>query len=136
MEFIVENWYVIVTGIVFIVGGVMAVLRWRNLSTDKKYEQIRGWLLQAVLGAEREFGSGTGKLKLSSVYDKFCERFPWLAKVLPFETFSKYVDDPQRNERRVETELCYCLHSGAEGRGKIIIRGGFSYDRARDRTVN
>ena len=68
MEFIVENWYVIVTGIVFIVGGVMAVLRWRNLSTDKKYEQIRGWLLQAVLGAEREFGSGTGKLKLSSVY--------------------------------------------------------------------
>lgn len=45
MEFIVENWYVIVTGIVFIVGGVMAVLRWRNLSTDKKYEQIRGWLL-------------------------------------------------------------------------------------------
>lgn len=24
MEFIVENWYVIVTGIVFIVGGVMA----------------------------------------------------------------------------------------------------------------
>ena len=81
MEFIVENWYVIVTGIVFIVGGVMAVLRWRNLSTDKKYEQIRGWLLQAVLGAEREFGSGTGKLKLSSVYDKFCE------------TFSKYVDD-------------------------------------------
>ena len=87
MEFIVENWYVIVTGIVFIVGGVMAVLRWRNLSTDKKYEQIRGWLLQAVLG------SGTGKLKLSSVYDKFCERFPWLAKVLPFETFSKYVDD-------------------------------------------
>ena len=43
MEFIVENWYVIVTGIVFIVGGVMAVLRWRNLSTDKKYEQIRGF---------------------------------------------------------------------------------------------
>ena len=31
MEFIVENWYVIVTGIVFIVGGVMAVLRWRCL---------------------------------------------------------------------------------------------------------
>ena len=82
------------------VGGLLIVLiivsfgrQMRNLSTDKKYEQIRGWLLQAVLGAEREFGSGTGKLKLSSVYDKFCERFPWLAKVLPFETFSKYVDD-------------------------------------------
>ena len=31
MEFIVENWYVIVTGIVFIVGGVMAVLRLRQV---------------------------------------------------------------------------------------------------------
>ena len=93
MDYIVENWYVIVTIIVFISGGTLAVLRWHNLSTDKKYEQIRGWLLQAVVLAEREFGSGTGKLKLSTVCDRFCERFPWLAKVLPFETFSKYVDD-------------------------------------------
>lgn len=36
MEFIVENWYVIVTGIVFIVGGVMAVLRWRKRSCHLK----------------------------------------------------------------------------------------------------
>jgi len=35
----------------------------------------------------------TNKLIFQYVYDKFCERFPWLAKVLPFETFSKYVDD-------------------------------------------
>ena len=93
MEFIVNNWYIIVTVIIFVVGGVMAVLRWHNLSADKKYEQIRGWLLQAVLYAEKELGSGTGKLKLSTVYDRFCERFPWLARVMPFETFSKYVDD-------------------------------------------
>lgn len=93
MNFIVENWYLIVTVIVFLAGGVMAVLRWRSLTSAQKYEQVRGWLLQAVLLAEQQFGSGTGKLKLSSVYDKFCERFPWLAKVLPFETFSGYVDD-------------------------------------------
>lgn len=93
MDFIIDNWYVIVTAIVFIIGGTIAAMRWHSLSDDKKYEQIRGWLLQAVMFAEKEFGSGTGKLKLSSVYDKFCERFPWLAKVLSFETFSKYVDD-------------------------------------------
>ena len=93
MEFMVENWYFFVSAMIFVAGGVLAVMRWCELSTDKKYEQIRGWLLQAVLGAEREFGSGTGKLKLSSVYDKFCERFPWVAKVLSFETFGKYVDD-------------------------------------------
>lgn len=93
MDLIVDNWGTIVTVVVFLAGGVLAVLRWRGLSSDMKYEQVRGWLLQAVLLAEQEYGSGTGKLKLSAVYDRFCERFPWLAKVMPFETFSKYVDD-------------------------------------------
>lgn len=64
-----------------------------EIAPNDDLQTLRNMFLQAVLGAEREFGSGTGKLKLSSVYDKFCERFPWLAKVLPFETFSKYVDD-------------------------------------------
>lgn len=101
MEFMVENWYVIVTIIVFIVGGAIAALRWHNLTTEKKYEQIRGWLLQAVILAEHEFGSGTGRLKLSTVYDKFCERFPWLAKVLSFDTFSDYVDDALTEMREI-----------------------------------
>lgn len=93
MDFIIDNWYIIATGIIFVAGGVLAVIRWQRLNQDERYKMIRGWLLQAVLIAEKEFGSGTGKLKLSAVYDKFCERFPWLVKVLSFETFSKYVDD-------------------------------------------
>ena len=35
MEFIVENWYVIVTGIVFIVGGVMAATCLPTRSTSR-----------------------------------------------------------------------------------------------------
>lgn len=46
MEFIVENWYVIVTGIVFIVGGVMAVLRWRNLS-NRQEVRADSWMASA-----------------------------------------------------------------------------------------
>ena len=58
----------------------------------QRINQIRGWLLQAVILAEAEFGSGTGRLKLSSVYDRFCARFPWLAKIISFEKFGEYVD--------------------------------------------
>lgn len=93
MEFIVNNWYALALVIVFIAGGTIAVLRFHRMSNSERESMIREWLLQAVILAEREYGSGTGKLKLSSVYDKFCERFPWLAKVISFEKFSGYVDD-------------------------------------------
>lgn len=92
MDFIFNNWYSIAVVLVFIGGGVMAVIRFMGLTKNQRYESIRGWLLQAVLMAEREFGSGTGRLKLSSVYAEFCKQLPWLAKVVPFETFSGYVD--------------------------------------------
>ena len=63
-----------------------------TLPKSEKLQQIQGWLLGAVTLAEKEFGSGTGKIKLSSVYDKFVERFPWFAKTVTFEEFSNYVD--------------------------------------------
>ena len=60
---------------------------------SEQVKQIKGWLLGAVTLAEAEFGSGTGKIKLSVVYDSFIEKFPWIAKVLTFEKFSEYVDE-------------------------------------------
>lgn len=93
MGFLVAHWNVIVVIAIFIVGGCIAVYRFMSLSTMKRYEKLRGWLLQAVLLAEKEYGSGTGKLKLSAVYDKFVEKFPWLAKFISFSVFSEYVDD-------------------------------------------
>jgi len=101
MNMIVENWSVIIAVIVFLVGGIMAVLRLYGLSRAQKYEQIRAWLLQAVILAEQEYGGGTGKMKLSAVYDKFCDRFPWIAKAMPFEMFSQYVDDALDEMREI-----------------------------------
>ena len=92
MEFIIQNWYTILVILVFIVGGTTAVVRFTKLTKAQRIDQIKGWLLQAVILAEAEFGSGTGRLKLSAVYDKFCARFPWLAKIISFEAFSGYVD--------------------------------------------
>lgn len=51
------------------------------------------WLLWAVTDAENFLGSGTGKLKLRYVYDKFCEKFPAVKYVLPFSVFSAWVDE-------------------------------------------
>ena len=53
---------------------------------------VREWLLWAVTEAENFLGSGTGKLKLRYVYDKFLQKFPVFKFLLPFSVFSKWVD--------------------------------------------
>lgn len=93
MSFIAENWSVIVLACIVIADIGAFIYHYFVQSPDARYEQVRGWLLQAVLMAEKEFGSGTGRLKLSSVYAEFCKQLPWLAKVISFQTFSEYVDD-------------------------------------------
>lgn len=92
MEFIIQHWHVILVILVFIAGGITAVTKFVRMTNAQRIQQIKGWLLQAVILAEAEFGSGTGRLKLSAVYDKFCARFPWIAKIISFELFSEYVD--------------------------------------------
>ena len=54
---------------------------------------FKNWLVWAVTEAEAMFGSKTGKLKLRYAYELAVERFPVLAKFIPFNLFSKFVDD-------------------------------------------
>lgn len=53
---------------------------------------FKNWLVWAVSEAEATFGSKTGKLKLRYAYELAVERFPTLAKFIPFTLFSKLVD--------------------------------------------
>lgn len=53
---------------------------------------FKNWLVWAVSEAEAIFGSGTGKLKLQYAYDLAVERFPVIAKFIPFALFAKMVD--------------------------------------------
>lgn len=92
-NFFIENWHMIVTGLAVIVAAVFFIIRFFKQSDQVKYEQIRGWLLQAVILAEQKYGSGTGRMKLSAVYDAFCSALPWIARVMSFETFALYVDE-------------------------------------------
>lgn len=53
---------------------------------------FKNWLVWAVSEAEAVFGSNTGKLKLRYAYELAVERFPMIAKFIPFTVFSKMVD--------------------------------------------
>lgn len=53
---------------------------------------FKNWLVWAVTEAESLFGSNTGKLKLRYAYKLAIERFPVIAKFIPFSLFSKLVD--------------------------------------------
>lgn len=55
-------------------------------------KNIKEWLLYAVIKAEKELGSKTGKIKLRQVYDEFIRTFPVLSKFIKFDYFSSLVD--------------------------------------------
>lgn len=78
-------WYVAIAAGVLVIGFAI----YKIFGIDK----IREWLLLAVSDAEREYGSGTGKLKLVRVYDRFIEKFPKLQAIVPFALFSWLVDE-------------------------------------------
>ena len=74
-----------------LVFGVLAII----VSSYKVFgiDKIRNWLLWAVIQAEKEFGGGTGKLKLAMVYDMFIAKFPKLQTIIPYALYSALVDE-------------------------------------------
>ena len=80
---------------------ILSVLNFIRLPKNKQLEKVKQWLLIAVTEAEKTLGSGTGRLKLSYVYDLFVTKFPWLAKIVPFETFSNLVDEVLEDMRKL-----------------------------------
>lgn len=93
MEFITQNWLVIVGLAAIAATGGYAVYTFVKMPSDKQLNKVREWLLYAVTKAEKELGGGTGQIKLRYVYDMFVARFTWLAQVISFEMFSIMVDD-------------------------------------------
>lgn len=93
MEWLINNWYLIVAAGAVIVAAVFAVRKFLGLPTDQQIENLKEWLKWAVTEAEKELGSGTGQLKLRRVYDLALAKFPWIARIVPFEEFSMWVDE-------------------------------------------
>jgi hypothetical protein len=72
-----------------IIGVILAVI---VIGGSIYINGFKNWLVWAVSEAEAIFGSKTGKLKLRYVYDMAVERFPMIAKFIPFALFGKLVD--------------------------------------------
>ena len=93
MEFLTEYWALIVALIAFIAATAVYIVDFKRLPKNEQLAKVKEWMLYAVTMAEKELGSGTGKLKLRYVYDLFLTKFSWLAKVISFEQFSELVDE-------------------------------------------
>jgi hypothetical protein len=101
MKWLVDNWTLIVLLGCVVVMGVIYIKQFAEKPTDEQLETIREWLLYAVIQAEKEFGSGTGSLKLSAVYNQFCQVFPELVKIIPFALFSELVDEVLERMKKI-----------------------------------
>lgn len=75
-----------------VLAGVAAYFFLR-LPIGTQQKKIKEWLLYAVIMAEKELGGGTGQIKLRYVYDMFTSQFKFVATLIPFTTFSNWVDE-------------------------------------------
>lgn len=101
LNFIIENWYFVITAIVMIAMAIIIAVNFFNLPAKEQTAKVKEWLLYAVTEAERQLGGGTGQLKLRQVYDLFVQRFPAVALAVSFETFSAWVDEALEQMRNM-----------------------------------
>lgn len=92
-EFIHEYWFILVGLIAVIAVASVYVYNWLKKPNNEQIEQVKQWLLFAVAKAEKELGSGTGKIKLRYVYDMFIAKFPAIALFISFTEFANLVDE-------------------------------------------
>lgn len=101
MEFLINYWYVIVAVLAILAVIGVSVYKFAGLPTKEQIAKVKEWLLYAVTVAESELGSNTGSLKLRAVYDMFVTKFPVVAKIVSFETFSVWVDEALEEMRNL-----------------------------------
>ena len=87
------NAQIIITLVIVAIALVCGIIWFVKLPKDKKIANIKEWLKFAVVDAEKELGSGTGQLKLRMVYNMAVKQFPFIVQLIPFDTFSGWVDE-------------------------------------------
>lgn len=91
------EWFLILVHFVAIIAILLVVvafcIKFFNMPTQEQISNIKEWLKWAVTQAEKELQGGTGQLKLRMVYDMFVTKFPSIARIIKFETFSAWVDE-------------------------------------------
>lgn len=93
MEKIIEFWPALVGLIAGLIVIIFGIYKFVKKPRKEQLEKIKQWLLYAVTAAQKEFGGGTGQIKLRYVYDKFLTTFPAFVSIVSFELFSQLVDE-------------------------------------------
>ena len=93
VEFLVGYWWLIIIAVAVIIVAINLIKVFLTMHKSQRIKKVKEWLLYAVAEAEKTLGSGTGQMKLRYVYDKFLIKFPFIAALISFETFSKFVDE-------------------------------------------
>lgn len=92
MNFLVDNWYILIAAAAVIAFAAILIYNFVKYPRSEQLKKVQQWLLYAVTEAEMALGGGTGQLKLRYVYNMFITRFPAISKVISFDTFSSLVD--------------------------------------------
>lgn len=83
----------VIIAVAIVLVAVGAIYQFMKLPKSEQISNLKEWLKYAVTVAEKEFGSGTGALKLRYVYELAVEKFPTIMKLVSFENFSCWVDE-------------------------------------------
>lgn len=108
MDWIIEYFWIFAVVVVVLTS----VIGFFSLAKEKRIEKIKEWLLYACTLAEKELGSGTGKVKLRYVYDLFLDKFKFMSMIITFEQFSNLVDnslDTLREMLRTNQNIKYLV---------------------------
>lgn len=93
MEWIIDNWYILLAIVTLLISIGVIVYEFFGLPRGEQLRKIKELILYWVTLAEKEFGSGTGVLKLRYVYDLFTTKYPIISKLISFERFSEWVKE-------------------------------------------
>lgn len=93
MDNVINNWYLYIATISVVILAAMTIHQFLKKPTMEQYNQVKEWILYAVIEAEKTLGSKTGQIKLRMVWDMFLERFPHISPFVTFEMFSSWVDN-------------------------------------------
>ena len=86
LNFLAANWDSILAALVIIVVAIVCVIKQEKNIVFKM-------LFSLVTEAEKQYGNGTGELKLSSVISQIYEKLPSISKFIPVKTLEKWVDE-------------------------------------------
>ena len=93
VDVLAEYFWIFFAVFACLIAAGVAIYTFIKTPRDEQIEKLKEWLLWAVIEAEKELGSKTGEIKLRRVYDLFITTFPWLARIIKFETFHGFVKE-------------------------------------------